>query len=52
MKKLESAKEIKKERKKDKKKLSRLEKYYIRKAQEKRFEQQVIQEANKIKMEQ
>lgn len=52
LKKVEMAKMVKEEKKALKKKISKNERNYLKKAQEKRFEQQVMAEASKIKQEQ
>ena len=49
LKKLEMAKMVKEEKKVLKKKMNKNERVYLKKAQEKRFEQQVMAEASKIK---
>lgn len=51
LKKIEAAKQIKEEKKIHKKKITKNERVYLKRAQEKRFEQQVMMEASKIKQE-
>ena len=52
LKKIEAAKAIKEEKRHYKKKITKNERVYLKRAQEKRFEQQVMMEASKIKQEQ
>ena len=52
LKKHEKAKEVKLESQFMKKQMNKMDKMYLRRAQEKRFEQQVMQEASKIRQEQ
>jgi hypothetical protein len=49
--KVEQANQIKVEKEVIRKRLSKIEKMYLQRAQEKRFEQQVMQEASKIRQE-
>ena len=51
LKKIEAAKQIKEEKRIYKKKITKNERVYLKRAQEKRFEQQVMMEASKIKQE-
>ena len=52
LRKIEAAKLIKEEKRIHKKKITKNERVYLKRAQEKRFEQQVMMEASKIKQEQ
>ena len=52
LKKQEAARAVKQEKKAIQKKINKNERLYLKRAQEKRFEQQVMQEASKIKQEQ
>lgn len=51
LRKIEAAKLIKEEKRIHKKKITKNERVYLKRAQEKRFEQQVMMEASKIKQE-